>query len=81
MAELKTDDVRGALDHLSTVEFQTSDNADGVRVAVAEEDIGQFWQAVRINDLSDNVTSKRIGGSLVAHIEAEESGGLGDLFK
>jgi hypothetical protein len=81
MAEIQTDDVRDSLDHLSTVEFETSDNANGVRVAVAEEDIGHFWQAVRVNNLQGATTSKRIGDSLVAHIEAEESNSLGDLFR
>ncbi len=80
MAEIKTETVRKALDHLSTVEFETSDNANGIRVAVAENDIGRFWQAVRMNGFADNVTSKRINDSLVAHIEAEPTGGIRDLF-
>jgi hypothetical protein len=73
-----TDDVRDALSHLSTVEHENSDIANGLRVAVDEEEIGLFWQAVRQNGFE--ARANRFGDSLVAHIEAEESGGLGDLF-
>jgi len=74
-----TNEVRNALGHLSTVEVQTSDLSNGVRVALSEDEAGQFFKAVRINGL--DATSKRLGDSIVAHIEAEKSGGLGDLFK
>jgi hypothetical protein len=73
-----TDDVRDALGHLSTVEFETSDIAGGIRVALDESEAGLFFQQVR--ERGFNAQSKRIGDTLVSHIEAEESGGLGDLF-
>lgn len=73
-----TDDVRDALDHLSTVEFQTSDLSDGIRVALDESEAGQFFKQVRVNDF--DATTKRLGDVLVSSIEAEQSDGLGDLF-
>jgi hypothetical protein len=73
-----TDEVREALDDLSTVEHENSDLADGLRVAVDESEAGSLFRAIRVNDLNADVS--RLNDSLVAHIEAEESGGLGDLF-
>ncbi len=73
-----TKEVRQALDGLSTVEFQTSEQAGGIRVAVNESEAGQFFKTLRTRGF--NAQTKRIGGTLVSHIEAEESGGLGDLF-
>jgi len=71
--------VRNALGHLSTVEFQTSDLSNGVRVALSEDEAGQFFKTIRQNGFE--AQSKRLGDTIVSHIEAEKSGGLGDLFK
>jgi len=74
-----TNEVRDAFGHLSTVEFQTSELSNGVRVALSEEEAGQFFKAVRVNGL--DATSKRLGDSIVANIETEKPDGLGGLFK
>lgn len=74
-----TDDVRDALSHLSTVEFETTYLFNGVRVALSDEEAGLFFMAVRENGF--DATSKRIGDTIVSHIEAEEPGGLGNLFR
>jgi len=74
-----TNEVRNALGHLSTVEFQTSDLSNGVRVALSEDEAGQFFKTIRRHGFE--AQSKRLGDTIVSHIEAEKSGGLGDLFK
>ncbi len=74
-----TDDVRDALDSLSTANFNTSAYDDGIQVTLSESEAGQFFKTIRINGFE--AQTKRLGDSLVARIEAEESGGLGDLFQ
>lgn len=73
-----TNEVRSALGGIDSVEFEVSDVAGGIRVALSDDDAGQFFKTVRVHDF--NHESKRIGDSIVSHIEAEKSGGLGDLF-
>lgn len=73
-----TDDVRDALGGLSSVEFETSDLANGIRVSLSDDEAGLFFQQVRENGFE--ASTKRIGDTLVSHIEAEESKTLGDLF-
>lgn len=74
-----TNEVRDALSDLSTVEFQTSDSAGGVRVAINEAEAGQFFKTLRVRGF--NAKTRRFGDTLVAHIEAEKSGGLRDLLR
>jgi len=74
-----TDDVRDALDSLSTVNFDSMVYEDGIQVTLSESEAGQFFKTIRVNGF--DAQTKRLGNSLVARIEAEESGGLGDLFK
>jgi len=74
-----TDDVRDALDSLSTVNFDSMVYEDGIQVTLSESEAGQFFKTIRVNGFE--AQTKRLGNSLVARIEAEESGGLGDLFK
>jgi hypothetical protein len=78
MSDVTTDDVREAFSHLSTAETETSDLAGGIRVAASDSEAGQFFKTLRTNGF--DYTAKRLGDSLVANIEAEESRGLGDLF-
>lgn len=73
-----TKEVRRALAHLNTVETETSELANGLRVTVGESDVGEFMKTLRVRGF--NANTRRIGDTLVSHIEAEESGGLGDLF-
>jgi hypothetical protein len=74
-----TDDVRDAFDSLSTVNFDSSVYDDGIQVTLNESEAGLFFKTIRVNGFE--AESKRLGDSLVARIEAEESGGLGDLFR
>jgi len=74
-----TDDVRDALDSLSTVNFDSMVYEDGIQVTLSESEAGQFFKTIRVNGFE--AQTKRLGNSLVARIEAEKSGGLGDLFK
>jgi len=74
-----TDDVRDALDSLSTVNFDSMVYEDGIQVTLSESEAGQFFKTIRVNGFE--AQTKRLGNSLVSRIEAEESGGLGDLFK
>jgi hypothetical protein len=78
IAMATTNDVRDALSHLTTAEFETSDLSGGLRVALSDDEAGQFFKAVRENGF--NAETKRLGDTLVSHIEAEKSGGLSDLF-
>jgi hypothetical protein len=73
-----TDDVRSAFDSFTTAEFETSDLADGIRVSVHESEAGDFFRTLRV--LEFDAESKRIGETLVAHIEAEKSNSLAELF-
>ena len=74
-----TGDVRDALSHLTSAEIETGSNLSrGVRVTIGEDDIGQFFKAIRQNDLDANTT--RLGDTLVADIAAEEPEGLGKIF-
>lgn len=73
-----TNDVRDALGHLRTVSTDSSVYDDGIQVTVSDEEAGQFFKTVRVRGF--NAETKRLGDSLVSRIEAEESGGLGDLF-
>jgi len=74
-----TDDVRDALDSLSTVNFDSNVYDDGIQVTLSESEAGSFFKTIRVNGFE--AQTKRLGNSLVSRIEAEESGGLGDLFK
>lgn len=73
-----TADVRDAFDSLRTAETETSDLADGIRVAVHEDEAGQFFATMRRNNF--DAQSRRVGETIVAHIEAEQEEGLGSLF-
>lgn len=72
------EDVRSALSHLSSVEFEESDLANGVRVAVDESEAGHLFKTIRVRGY--DAQSKRIGDTIVSHISADESRTLGDLF-
>ena len=73
------EDVRDALDNLSTVNFNEDAFDDAMQVTLSESEAGQFYQAVRVEGLE--AQTKRLGDSLVSRIEAEEeSEGLGNLF-
>jgi hypothetical protein len=76
MATPNADDVRNAFNHLNTVEIEDSDLCNGLRIAVDESEAGLFFQQVR--ERGFNAESKRIGDTLVSHIEATK--GLGQLF-
>jgi len=78
VAMTTTDAVREAFDHLSTVETESSELADGIRVAADESEAGQFFKTIR--ERGFNAETKRIGDTLVSHIEAEKSKSLGELF-
>lgn len=74
-----TADVRSIIsDSIPQAELESSDLAEGVRVTVPEEQIGSFFGLVRRQGFE--ARSKRIGDTLVAHIPAEQSGTLGELF-
>lgn len=73
-----TRDVRQAFGHLSTVETENSDLAEGVRVAVDAAEAGQFFKTLRQNGFE--AQTRRIGSTLVAHVRAEQEEGLGQLF-
>lgn len=73
-----TKEVRRALAHLSTVETETSELANGLRVTVDDSEVGEFYKTLRLRGF--NANTRRIGDTLVSHIEAEHSRGLGDLF-
>jgi len=75
---VETNDVREAFAHIDGVETETSGLADGIRVAVPDSAAGEFFKTIRVRGF--NAQSKRLGETIVAHIEAEESRGLGDLF-
>jgi hypothetical protein len=77
IAMATTQDVRDAFSHLSTVEIEESDVADGLRVALSADEAGQFFKQVRIRGF--DAESKRLGDSIVSHIETEREG-LGELF-
>ncbi len=80
MAEdITTKDVRDALKaNLNSVETENTDLGGGVRASVSESDVGAFYGLMRREGF--DFDSKRIGGTLVAHIYAEEEEGLGQLF-
>lgn len=80
MSQTTTSDVRKAFRTLNTVEFEDSDLANGVRVAVHEKQAGRLFQTLRQNGWSDKATTRRLGDTLVAHIPAEQEEGLGQLF-
>lgn len=73
-----TDDVREALDGLSTASFDSHVYDDGIQVSFDESDAGAFFKAMRINDFDASTT--RLGDSLVARIDAEDSNSLAELF-
>lgn len=79
MSQTTTSDVRKAFRQINTVEFEDSDLANGVRVAVHEKQAGEFFQTLRVNGW-ENATTRRLGDTLVAHISADQEEGLGKLF-
>lgn len=64
---------------LNTVETKSSDNADGVLAIVDEQEVGKFFGILRRSGF--DYRAKRLGGSLVAAIEADEKDTLADLFR
>jgi hypothetical protein len=79
MSDLTTTDVLDALDsNLDTAEVNRSDLANGVRVAVDAAEAGLFYKSLR--ELDADFNSRRVGDSIVAHIEAEEGDLLRELF-
>ena len=72
-----TQEVRDALDDFVTAEVHTDDNAAGVVITVRDQEIGEFYRALRENDF--DAESRRVGDMLVSTIEAEPRG-LGELF-
>jgi hypothetical protein len=64
-----TEQVRDALSELQNVELEESGLVHGLRAAVPEDEIGQFYRLVRVNGLE--AQSKRLGDALVAHVEAD----------
>jgi hypothetical protein len=75
---VESQEVRDALNHINSAELEFSDTAGGMRVAVSEDEIGEFFKQVRINGF--DADSVRLGDTLVAHIPAEQSSTLGELF-
>lgn len=73
-----TNDVRSALGSIDGVEFETSDLAEGIRVTVPDEHAGEFFRQLRVNGFE--AQTKRLGDTLVSHVQAEQSRGLGDLI-
>ena len=74
-----TKDVRDALKaNLSSVETENTELGRGLRAVVAEDEIGAFYGLMRREGFE--FSSKRLGDTIVAHIEAEEEQGLGQLF-
>lgn len=66
--------------NLYNIETERSDLADGVRVTIPEEQIGQFMRLKRVEGF--DATTKRLGDTLVAHIPAnlDDQTALGKLF-
>lgn len=74
-----TGDVRSTLNaNLNSVEVTDSTLGGGVQATVSEQEIGQFYRTMRQNDYE--FSSRRLGDTLVAQIEAEEQSGLGGLL-
>lgn len=64
-----TEQVRDVLGELQNAEIEKSGLVQGLRAAVPEDEIGQFFRLVRVNGL--DAQSKRLDDTLVAHVEAE----------
>lgn len=77
MSDVTTQEVRDALDTLSTVETHSDDNVNGLLISVDESEVGKLIGALRRNGFEWD--SGRIGGRFVTAIEAEPRG-LGELF-
>ena len=78
----KVQEVKDALSHISTVNFDELVYEGGLQVTLSEDDAGLFFQQVR--ERGFNAETKRLGNSLVSRIDAEEEEeeeeGLGELF-
>ena len=76
MATPTTNEARDALSGLSTAEIEESDLSGGLRVAVDESEAGLLFREIRVRGF--NAQSKRLGDTIVSHIETND--GLGELF-
>lgn len=75
-----TDEVRDAFESFSTASFDESAFDEGIQVTVSEEEAGQLFEQIRVNEFDAETT--RLGDSLVSRIEAEQSdeSKLAELF-
>lgn len=72
-------DVESALNSkLHNVEVEDSDHANGLRVSAHPAEAGKLFQTFREEGIEFDAS--RVGGHIVAHIEAEQNDGLGPLF-
>jgi len=80
MVEATTDDVRDALSHLNTADFDAVVFENSILVTVSESEAGAFFKALRVNGYE--FTAKRLDDALVARIQTTESDttSLADLF-
>lgn len=79
MSDTTTKEVTRTLkSNLDTVETQDTDLGSGVRATVSESEAGDFFRTLRIEGYDFN--SRRLGDTIVAHIEAEEQSSLATLF-
>ena len=72
-------EVENALNaNLHNVEVEDSDHADGLRVSAHPKEAGQLFQTFREEGIE--FESSRVGGHIVAHVEAEQRDTLGKLL-
>ena len=72
-------DVENALNNnLHNVEVEDSDHAGGLRVSAHPAEAGQFFETLREEGI--DFEASRVGGHIVAHIEAEQDDGLAELL-
>jgi len=73
-------DVENALNqNLHNVEVESSDHADGLRVSAHPAEAGKLFRTLR--EESIEFEASRVGEHIVAHVEAEQSTGLNNLFR
>lgn len=73
-------EVENALNNnLNNVEVENSEHADGIRVSAHPAEAGQFFETLRTEGVEFDAS--RVGGHIVAHIEADVGDSLADLFR
>jgi nitrate reductase NapAB chaperone NapD len=73
-------EVENALNNnLNNVEVENSDHAGGLRVSAHPAEAGRFFETLREEGIEFDAS--RVGGHIVAHIEANKQDTLADLFR